>query len=108
MEQPRSLLAQVLVTSDHLSATAADDGLEIPEKASHSAWNIGYFYLSHTALPAMLHWSQMCSDHPKLWDQNLFKDVLKIGGLHFSDAVLRPHPDVTWRTQRSEPWVAEA
>ena len=29
----------------------------------------------------MLHWQQKCADNPTLWDQNLFKDVLKIGGL---------------------------
>jgi len=78
--------AQVLVTSDHLKSTVADDGLENPHMASHSAWNIGYFYLHHSVLPAMLHWAQMCADHPNLWDQNLFKDVLKIGGLHIGDA----------------------
>ena len=26
-----------------------------------------------------------CEAHPNLWDQNLFKDVLKIGGLRFVD-----------------------
>jgi len=77
--------AQVLVSSDHLSSTTApnDDGLEIPERAAWSAWNIGYFYLSHTVLPTMQHWQEMCVQHPTLWDQNLFKDVLKIGGLHY-------------------------
>ena len=27
-----------------------------------------------------------CAEHPTLWDQNLFKDVLKIGGLKFKKA----------------------
>jgi len=31
----------------------------------------------------MLHWQAQCAAHPTLWDQNLFKDVLKIGGLRF-------------------------
>ena len=53
----------------------------MPASGMHAAWNIGYFYLKHTALAAMLHWQQKCADNPTLWDQNLFKDVLKIGGL---------------------------
>jgi hypothetical protein len=76
--------AQVLVTSDHLMSTVSrDDELEEPARAVASAWNIGYMYIRHDVLHAMLHWQQMCSDHPNLWDQNLFKDVLKIGGLRF-------------------------
>ena len=51
--------------------------------AAPTRWNIGYLYISHKALPAMLHWQQMCIDHPTLWDQNLFKDILKIGGLSY-------------------------
>ena len=38
-------------------------------------------YLKHDVLHAMLHWQAECAAHPTLWDQNLFKDVLKIGGL---------------------------
>ena len=53
----------------------------MPASGMYAAWNIGYFYLKHTALAAMLHWQQKCADNPTLWDQNLFKDVLKIGGL---------------------------
>ena len=30
-----------------------------------------------------LQWQSECMEHPTLWDQNLFKDVLKIGGLRF-------------------------
>ena len=40
-------------------------------------------YLRHDVLHAMLHWQAECVEHPSLWDQNLFKDVLKIGGLKF-------------------------
>ena len=40
-------------------------------------------YIRHDVLHAMLHWQQECMDHPTLWDQNLFKDVLKVGGLRF-------------------------
>lgn len=72
--------ADILVTSDQLSGVK-DEGLEMPSSGMHAAWNIGYFYLKHTSLAAMLHWQQKCADNPKLWDQNLFKDVLKIGGL---------------------------
>jgi len=76
--------AQILVTSDHLmSTTARDDQLETPERAVASAWNIGYMYIRHDVLHAMLHWQSECMEHPTLWDQNLFKDVLKIGGLRF-------------------------
>jgi len=72
--------ADILVTSDQLMGVK-DEGLEMPASGMHAAWNIGYFYLKHTALAAMLHWQQKCADNPTLWDQNLFKDVLKIGGL---------------------------
>ena len=77
--------AQILVTSDHLMSTTAGgaDELETPERAVASAWNIGYMYLRHDVLHAMLHWQAECVEHPNLWDQNLFKDVLKIGGLKF-------------------------
>jgi len=73
--------ADILVTSDQLMASVKDEGLETPASGMYAAWNIGYFYLKHTALAAMLHWQQKCADNPTLWDQNLFKDVLKIGGL---------------------------
>ena len=33
----------------------------------------------------MLHWQAKCAANPTLWDQNLFKDTLKIGGLAFDD-----------------------
>lgn len=74
--------AQVLVTSDHLASTTSHGDLELeePQRAHPSAWNIGYMYLRHDVLPAMLHWQSECAAHPNLWDQNLFKDVLKIGG----------------------------
>ena len=78
--------AQILVTSDHLTSTTERDGqLEEPTRASASAWNIGYFYIRHDTLPAILHWQARCEANPTLWDQNLFKDVLKIGGLRYSD-----------------------
>lgn len=85
--------AQILVTSDHLMSTTKGDldVLELPERAVASAWNIGYFYLHHSVLAAMLHWQMECKLHPNLWDQNLFKDVLKIGGLRFFD---RDHPSI--------------
>ena len=41
----------------------------MPSSGMHAAWNIGYFYLKHTSLAAMLHWQQKCADNPKLWDQ---------------------------------------
>jgi hypothetical protein len=53
--------AQILVTSDHLmSTTSRNDALETPERAVASAWNIGYMYLRHDVLPAMLHWQAEC------------------------------------------------
>ena len=80
--------AQILVTSDHLASTTTkgDTELEVPDRAVSSAWNIGYMYLRHDVLHAMLHWQAECIAHPTLWDQNLFKDVLKIGGLRIRDA----------------------
>ena len=53
--------ADILVTSDHLMSTTTDDGLELPEHAAVSKWNIGYFYIRHTALKAIVHWQQMCA-----------------------------------------------
>lgn len=102
----------VLVSSDNLHSTTHDaprgkapasalgmsdprphdDPLEMPEKAAYSGWNIGYMYISHKALGAMLHWQQMCIDHPTLWDQNLFKDILKIGGLSYERGKAGPTP----------------
>jgi hypothetical protein len=84
--------AQILVTSDHLMSTTTkgDQELEVPERAVASAWNIGYMYLHHSVLPAMLHWQAECVAHPTLWDQNLFKDVLKIGGLHMRVPAVSP------------------
>ena len=64
-----------------MSTTVRDDELEEPQRAVASAWNIGYMYIHHDVLHAMLHWQSECEAHPTLWDQNLFKDVLKIGGL---------------------------
>jgi len=84
--------AQILVTSDHLMSTtqSPETELEDPWRSSSSAWNIGYMYLRHDVLPAMLHWQAECAAHPNLWDQNLFKDVLKIGGLKFREQVPEP------------------
>ena len=50
--------AQILVTSDHLMSTTgkSDELLETPERAVASAWNIGYMYIRHDVLHAMLHW----------------------------------------------------
>jgi hypothetical protein len=59
----------------------ASESLEDPQRGSNSAWNIGYFYLHHSALPAIAHWKTMCEENPTLWDQNLFKDIFKIGRL---------------------------
>ena len=56
--------ADILVTSDHLMSTTTDDGLELPEHAAVSKWNIGYFYIRHTALKAIVHWQQMCAAKP--------------------------------------------
>ena len=52
----------MLVTSDHLMSTVSDGGLELPEQAAVSKWNIGYFYIRHTALKAIVHWQQMCAE----------------------------------------------
>ena len=57
--------AQILVTSDHLMSTTGSDmdALEVPERAVPSAWNIGYFYLHHSVLNALLHWQvQWCGE----------------------------------------------
>jgi len=63
----------------------ATESLEEPLRASNSGWNIGYFYLHHSALPAIAHWKSLCEENPTLWDQNLFKDVFKIGRLRFTE-----------------------
>lgn len=39
-----------------MSTTDDADALEVPERAAASAWNIGYFYLHHSTLSALIHW----------------------------------------------------
>jgi hypothetical protein len=61
----------LLIASDYAPHQSPETELEDPWRSSSSAWNIGYMYLRHDVLPAMLHWQAECAAHPNLWDQNL-------------------------------------
>ena len=59
--------ASFLTTSDHLSNTTADDGLEV---RADSAYNIGYLFFRPSALPLVDAWlAKVLSDPTGSWDQ---------------------------------------
>jgi hypothetical protein len=69
---PRPSSDDLLIASDYAPHQSPETELEDPWRSSSSAWNIGYMYLRHDVLPAMLHWQAECAAHPNLWDQNPF------------------------------------
>ena len=92
LQDPTSYLAQfpaadMLVSSDHLTPTIApgDEGLEQP-RAAHSAMNIGLMFVRATeGSKAFVHaWVDMLKSNSKVWDQNVFNDLVRQG---FSPAV---------------------
>ncbi|KOO23428.1 glycosyltransferase family 77 protein [Chrysochromulina tobinii] len=69
--------ASFLTTSDHLSNTTADDGLEV---RADSAYNIGYLFFRPSALPLVDAWlAKVLSDPTGSWDQGVFNDLAKSG-----------------------------
>ena len=66
--------ASFLTTSDHLSNTTADDGLEV---RADSAYNIGYLFFRPSALPLVDAWlAKVLSDPTGSWDQVIMSDYV--------------------------------
>ena len=70
--------ADVLTSSDHLSNTAEGDSLEHPQKAM-SAANIGIMLLRSSAKELAKQWVQVLEQDDKVWDQNAFNDLYRMG-----------------------------
>ena len=71
--------AGFLTTSDHLSNTTNDQGLET-HRAIHSAFNIGYMFFRPSALPLVDEWLKVINeDRVGRWDQGEFGRVARIG-----------------------------
>ena len=78
--------AQILVTSDHLMSTTKwdDDGRSRSPRARSPPRGTSATCTSATTCSMRCSTGSRCAATiPNLWDQNLFKDVLKIGGLRF-------------------------
>ena len=71
--------AGFLTTSDHLSNTTSDGGLE-DHRAIHSAYNIGYMLFRPPALPLVEEWrSVIKEDEVGRWDQGEFSRLVRVG-----------------------------
>ena len=69
--------AGFLTTSDHLSNTTADGGLET-HQAIHSAFNIGYMFFRPSALPLVEEWRRVINeDRVGRWDQGEFNRIAR-------------------------------
>jgi hypothetical protein len=69
--------AGFLTTSDHLSNTTNDQGLET-HRAIHSAFNIGYMFFRPSALPLVAEWRKVIREQPKTrWDQGEFNRLAR-------------------------------
>lgn len=71
--------ADVLTSSDHLSTSAMDGGLEVRSR-THSPANIGIMLFRHTAKELAKEWVEMIEANDKLWDQNAFNTLMGRGG----------------------------
>ncbi|XRB18460.1 glycosyltransferase family 77 protein [Pseudoscourfieldia marina] len=72
--------ADVLTSSDHLSATTTDGGLESWPNAG-SAANIGIMLFRRSANKLARKWLDMLEKDDKIWDQNAFNDLYRKGGM---------------------------
>jgi hypothetical protein len=73
--------AGFLTTSDHLSNTTSDGGLE-DHRAIHSAYNIGYMFFRPSALPLVIEWRRYIGEDPRnRWDQGEFNRIARKGWL---------------------------
>ena len=70
--------AGFLTTTDHLSNTTNDGGLE-NHRGIHSAFNIGYMFFRKSALPLVEEWRRVIREQPKTrWDQGEFNRVARM------------------------------
>jgi hypothetical protein len=70
--------ADVLASTDHLTNSTADDGLERLDVA-HSHWNVGFFYLKASAVNFAHAWRDLLIRKPHWWDQHAFGWLLRQG-----------------------------
>ena len=79
--------ADVLTSSDHLKPTAVDGGLEHYTGCcgdselgyARSPANIGIMYFSSKAKEFGVEWGRRLDENAKLWDQNVFNDMMRTG-----------------------------
>lgn len=70
--------ADILVSSDHLSATTTDGGLELYPEAG-SAANIGIMMFRPNSSSFVDAWVNALDSDPNYWDQNAFNDLFRMG-----------------------------
>jgi len=70
--------ADILTSSDHLSTTAKDGGLENHRQAASPA-NIGIMLIRHTAKELTSQWVEVLRKNDLYWDQNAFNDLMRKG-----------------------------
>lgn len=70
--------ADVLASTDHLTNSTDDLGLEELEVA-HSHWNVGFFYLKASAVRFATAWRELLIRKPHWWDQHAFGWLLRQG-----------------------------
>ena len=73
--------AGFLTTSDHLgNSSGSDDGGLEDHSAVGSAFNIGYMYFNHSAMPLVQAWKdRMTEGGVRVWDQGEFNSLAKLG-----------------------------
>ena len=70
--------AGFLTTSDHLSNTTNDGGLE-DHRGIHTAFNIGYMFFRGSALPPVEEWRKVIREQPEeRWDQGEFNRLARL------------------------------
>ncbi|KAG8461758.1 hypothetical protein KFE25_001376 [Diacronema lutheri] len=70
--------ADVLASTDHLTNSTDDLGLEDLEVA-HSHWNVGFFFIKASAVPFARAWRELLVRKPHWWDQHAFGWLLRQG-----------------------------
>lgn len=70
--------ADILSSSDHLSTTVQDDGLEHISRSTSPA-NIGIMFVRNAGIELVNEWNRMLEADDKIWDQNAFNDLFRRG-----------------------------
>ncbi|GAB4813810.1 hypothetical protein N2152v2_000856 [Parachlorella kessleri] len=70
--------ADLLTSSDHLSNTHSDEGLELWPEAG-SAANIGIMLFRPSGHDFAKEWLRLLESDDKIWDQNAFNDIFRKG-----------------------------